>query len=72
MAISRTTPGSRVPPGTGTPPQETPPAEGSIGDAHQERPDGGIWEHPVVWMGLIMLGALVIAGFFIGRIFGYG
>ncbi|MEW1612620.1 DUF6480 family protein [Streptomyces sp. NPDC088744] len=52
------------------PPEETPPAEGSIGDAHQERPDGGVWEHPAVWIGLIVLGALLVAGFFVARVVG--
>ncbi|WP_069741699.1 DUF6480 family protein [Streptomyces sp. EN23] len=54
------------------PPGETPPAEGSIGEAHEERADGGLWEHPAVWTALIVLGALVVAGFFLARIFGYG
>ncbi|KAB2591066.1 DUF6480 family protein [Streptomyces arboris] len=52
------------------PPTETPPAEGSIGDAHEERPDGGVWEHPAVWIGLIVLGALLVAGFFVARVVG--
>ncbi|MEV6433716.1 DUF6480 family protein [Streptomyces anulatus] len=54
------------------PPGETPPAEGSIGEAHEERADGGMWEHPGLWASLIMIGALVVAGFFLARIFGYG
>ncbi|MEV1048131.1 DUF6480 family protein [Streptomyces sp. NPDC049916] len=54
------------------PPGETPPAEGSISEAHQERPDGGLWEHPAVWTVLIVLGAVAVAGFFIARIFGFG
>jgi hypothetical protein len=54
------------------PPGETPPAEGSIGEAHEERADGGLWEHPGVWTALIVIGALVVAGFFLARIFGYG
>lgn len=51
-------------------PGETPPAEGSIGEAHEERPDGGVWEHPAVWIGLIVLGAVLFAGFFAARVFG--
>ncbi|ESU45971.1 hypothetical protein P376_6051 [Streptomyces sp. HCCB10043] len=54
------------------PPGETPPAEGSISEAHEERADGGLWEHPGVWTALIVIGALVVAGFFLARIFGYG
>ncbi|MEU0786783.1 DUF6480 family protein [Streptomyces sp. NPDC006173] len=52
------------------PPGETPPAEGSIAEAHQERPDGGIWEHPYFWLGLIIIGSLVVAAFFVARISG--
>lgn len=52
------------------PPSETPPAEGSIAEAHQERPDGGIWEHPRVWLALIVFGAVLVAGFFAARIAG--
>ncbi|MET8330791.1 DUF6480 family protein [Streptomyces sp. NPDC005181] len=54
------------------PPGETPPAEGSISEAHQERADGGIWEHPAFWAGLVLLGSVFFAAFFIARIFGYG
>lgn len=54
------------------PPGETPPVEGSISEAHEERPDGGIWEHPAVWAGLVLLGAVIVAAFFFARIFGYG
>ncbi|MFE3401181.1 DUF6480 family protein [Streptomyces anulatus] len=54
------------------PPGETPPVEGSIGEAHEERADGGLWEHPGLWASLIVIGALVVAGFFLARIFGYG
>ncbi|OCC12426.1 DUF6480 family protein [Streptomyces sp. PTY087I2] len=54
------------------PPGETPPAEGSTSEAHEERADGGLWEHPGVWTALIVIGALVVAGFFLARIFGYG
>lgn len=49
------------------PPGETPPVEGSIAEAHPERPDGGIWEHPVFWLGLIVLGCLLFAAFFAVR-----
>ncbi|MFD9460372.1 DUF6480 family protein [Streptomyces sp. NPDC060027] len=52
------------------PPGETPPAEGCIAEAHQERPDGGIWEHPYFWLSLIVLGSVVVAGFFVARISG--
>ncbi|MFD4688371.1 hypothetical protein ACFWO0_37550, partial [Streptomyces sp. NPDC058461] len=31
------------------PPTETPPVEGSVAEAHQERADGGVWEHPGLW-----------------------
>ncbi|MFE5243607.1 MULTISPECIES: DUF6480 family protein [unclassified Streptomyces] len=54
-----------------TPPGETPPAEGSISEAHVERPDGGIWEHPALWAAVVLLGSLVVAGYFIARIFGF-
>lgn len=54
-----------------TPPGETPPAEGSISEAHVERADGGIWEHPVFWAGLVLFGSLVVAGYFLARIFGF-
>ncbi|MDF3300221.1 DUF6480 family protein [Streptomyces tropicalis] len=50
------------------PPGETPPAEGSIAEAHQERPDGGVWEHPYFWLGLIVLGSVIVAGFFVFRV----
>ncbi|MER5963559.1 DUF6480 family protein [Streptomyces sp. NPDC002057] len=52
------------------PPQETPPVEGSISSAHPERPDGGIWEHPMLWVALTSFGALLVALFFVFRIFG--
>ncbi|KOG10397.1 MULTISPECIES: DUF6480 family protein [Streptomyces] len=52
------------------PPGETPPAEGSTAEAHQERPDGGLWEHPRVLLGAIVLGALMVAAFFIARMAG--
>ncbi|MFH8886163.1 DUF6480 family protein [Streptomyces californicus] len=54
------------------PPGETPPAEGCTGEAHEERADGGLWEHPGLWTGLIVLGAIVVAGFFLARVFGFG
>ncbi|AWK12337.1 MULTISPECIES: DUF6480 family protein [Streptomyces] len=50
-----------------TPPQETPPVEASIAEAHQERPDGGIWEHPVVILSLIVACSVFFAALFIGR-----
>ncbi|MFD7962914.1 DUF6480 family protein [Streptomyces zaomyceticus] len=53
------------------PPEETPPAEGSTSSAHQERPDGGLWEHPMFWVSLIVLGAVLISLFFVFRIFGF-
>ncbi|MEV4940553.1 DUF6480 family protein [Streptomyces zaomyceticus] len=53
------------------PPEETPPAEGSTSSAHQERPDGGLWEHPKFWVSLIVLGAGLISLFFVFRIFGF-
>ncbi|WP_055716327.1 DUF6480 family protein [Streptomyces torulosus] len=49
------------------PPEETPAAEGSTAEAHHERPDGGIWEHPHLWLFLIALGALLFAAFFLVR-----
>ncbi|MET7287402.1 DUF6480 family protein [Streptomyces sp. NPDC005573] len=49
------------------PPGETPPCEGSIAEAHCERPDGGIWEHPMIWLFLIVIGTLLIAAFFVVR-----
>ncbi|WP_406004806.1 DUF6480 family protein [Streptomyces sp. NBC_00637] len=52
------------------PPTETPPAEGSVAEAHPERPDGGMWEHPRVWLTLIVIGAVIVAGYFIARIVG--
>ncbi|MEU2159855.1 DUF6480 family protein [Streptomyces chengbuensis] len=51
------------------PPQETPPAEASIAEAHQERPDGGLWEHPVVILSLIVACCVVFAALFIGWTF---
>ncbi|WP_031102975.1 DUF6480 family protein [Streptomyces sp. NRRL S-146] len=52
------------------PPGETPPVEGSTAEAHQERPDGVVWEHPRVWLSLIVIGCLLVAGFFVVRILG--
>ncbi|MFJ7209388.1 DUF6480 family protein [Streptomyces sp. NPDC098789] len=51
------------------PPEETPPAEGSISEVHRERPDGGIWEHPQWFLSLIVLGTLLFAAFFLARLF---
>ncbi|MEU3064707.1 DUF6480 family protein [Streptomyces subrutilus] len=53
------------------PPQETPPAEGCIAEAHQERPDGGIFEHPRILLALIAFGGLMFAAFFAARIAGF-
>ncbi|MFE2147248.1 DUF6480 family protein [Streptomyces sp. NPDC059456] len=53
------------------PPQETPAAEGSTASAHTERPDGGLWEHPWAFLGLIALGAVMVAAFFVARIGGW-
>ncbi|MCF4136804.1 DUF6480 family protein [Streptomyces sp. Tue 6430] len=50
------------------PPGETPPVEGSTAEAHCERPDGGIWEHPRVWLFLITAGCLLVAAFFLVRV----
>lgn len=50
------------------PPEETPPAEGSIAEAHEERADGGPWEHPGLWVWLIVAGAVVVAAFFVFRL----
>ncbi|WP_456225513.1 DUF6480 family protein [Streptomyces sp. YJ-C3] len=52
------------------PPTETPPAEGSVSAAHRERPDGGLWEHPGWWLWLIVIGSILVAGFFVARIAG--
>ncbi|MFJ8887722.1 DUF6480 family protein [Streptomyces sp. NPDC102402] len=49
------------------PPEETPPVEGSTAEAHEERPDGGLQEHPHIWLWLIALGAVLVAGFFVAR-----
>ncbi|OKK22055.1 hypothetical protein AMK16_02180 [Streptomyces sp. CB00455] len=53
------------------PPGETPPAEGSTAEAHQERPDGGVWEHPRALLALVVLGSLLFAAFFAARIAGF-
>ncbi|OQR59710.1 hypothetical protein B6E66_34060 [Streptomyces maremycinicus] len=50
------------------PPEETPPAEGSTAEAHEERADGGMWEHPRIWVWLILAGAVIVAGFYIARV----
>ncbi|GAA2314091.1 DUF6480 family protein [Streptomyces kunmingensis] len=52
------------------PPTETPPAEGSTAEAHQERADGGMWEHPGWWAWTIVIGAALVAGYFVARIWG--
>ncbi|GGX23592.1 DUF6480 family protein [Streptomyces chryseus] len=49
------------------PPEETPPAEGSTAEAHEERADGGMWEHPGMWVWLIIIGAVIVAAYFIAR-----
>lgn len=49
------------------PPEETPPAEGSTAEAHEERADGGLWEHPRLLLSVIALGALLVALFFVFR-----
>ncbi len=41
--------------------------EASIAEAHQERPDGGIWEHPVIILSLIVACSVFFAALFIGR-----
>ncbi|MET9886108.1 DUF6480 family protein [Streptomyces sp. NPDC006430] len=51
------------------PPGETPAVEGSTAEAHRERPDGGIWEHPRVWLLLIAIGSVLVAAFFLARVF---
>ncbi|WP_026058786.1 hypothetical protein [Streptomyces sp. SS] len=53
------------------PPEETPPVEGCISSAHPERADGGVWEHPMIWVSLIVCGAVLGAFFFLFRIFGF-
>ncbi|MEU6682887.1 DUF6480 family protein [Streptomyces sp. NPDC046832] len=53
-----------------TPPGETPPVEGSTAKAHQETPDGGLWEHPRLWLYLIVIGCLLVAAFFVARVMG--
>ncbi|MEU9313339.1 DUF6480 family protein [Streptomyces sp. NPDC048256] len=50
------------------PPEETPPAEGSTAEAHEERADGAMWEHPGIWVWLIVAGAVIVAGFYIARV----
>ncbi|MEU1040695.1 DUF6480 family protein [Streptomyces sp. NPDC005551] len=53
------------------PPEETPPVEGSTAEAHQERADGGPWEHPRIWIFLIVAGAVIVAAYFIARIISF-
>ncbi|MFJ6940506.1 DUF6480 family protein [Streptomyces sp. NPDC101132] len=53
------------------PPEETPEVEASTAAAHQERPDGGVWEHPWAFLSLIAVGALMVAAFFVVRIAGW-
>ncbi|MFJ6251653.1 MULTISPECIES: hypothetical protein [unclassified Streptomyces] len=53
------------------PPEETPLVEGSTSSAHPERTDGGVWEHPIIWVSLVVFGALLDASFFLFRIFGF-
>lgn len=50
------------------PPEETPPGEGSTAEAHEERPDGGMWEHPRIWLSLILVGAAIVAAYFLARV----
>ncbi|MFD6416214.1 DUF6480 family protein [Streptomyces sp. NPDC060194] len=53
------------------PPEETPPVEGSIAEAHEEEPDKALWSHPGMWVGLIVFGCVLIVGFFVGRLLGF-
>ncbi|MFD4694534.1 DUF6480 family protein [Streptomyces sp. NBC_00683] len=71
MAISQTPPVSLSSARTRMPPGETPPGEGCISEAHVERADGGIWEHPAFWAAVVLLGSAVVAAYFIARIFGF-
>lgn len=50
------------------PPSETPAVEGSTAEAHQERPDGGIWDHPLWWLSLVVIGSMLIAALFLVRV----
>ncbi|MGW5733136.1 MULTISPECIES: DUF6480 family protein [Streptomyces] len=50
------------------PPGETPAVEGSTAEAHPERPDGGIWDHPRIWLFLITAGCLLVAALFLARV----
>ncbi|MGW6547422.1 DUF6480 family protein [Streptomyces massasporeus] len=52
------------------PPGETPPVEGTTAEAHHERPDGGVWEHPRLLLSLVVIGCLLVAAFFVVRILG--
>jgi hypothetical protein len=53
-------------------PAETSPCEGCRAEAHGERADGGQWEHLYLclWLGLIVLGVLMMAASFVVRIDG--
>ncbi|MEE1754571.1 DUF6480 family protein [Streptomyces sp. SP18CS02] len=51
------------------PPGETPPAEGSTAEAHEERHDGGVWEHPMLWVAVIGLVVIFVAAYFVARVF---
>ncbi|GGY51897.1 DUF6480 family protein [Streptomyces omiyaensis] len=53
------------------PPEETPPAEGSTSSAHPDGADGGIWEHPMIWVSLIVAGAVLGSLFFLFRFLGF-
>ncbi|MFJ6913498.1 hypothetical protein ACIQUX_06010 [Streptomyces sp. NPDC101133] len=48
-------------------PTQTPPVEGSTAEAHEERPDGGVWEHPYLWLGPVVAGSVITAAFFLLR-----
>ncbi|MFI8266550.1 MULTISPECIES: DUF6480 family protein [unclassified Streptomyces] len=52
-------------------PGVTPPGEGSTAEAHEERADGGLWEHPLLLLVPIVIGTLMVAAFFIARIAGW-
>lgn len=61
----------RPPQAPKTLPQETPEVEGSTAAAHPERPDGGLWEHPAVFLTLIAIGSVMVAAFFLVRVMGW-
>ncbi|MFD7779042.1 DUF6480 family protein [Streptomyces sp. NPDC059753] len=50
------------------PPEETPPAEGSIAETHEERADGGLWDHPLIWVWRMVASAAIFAALFIVRL----